>query len=99
MERNEANVSLGKIESDTEVECPWNETMWAIGELAKRALRSKVRIFHGAASCRGCMIASIPTVSLRTKGLLCLGGSRLALLVSGEVPEGPYPTWVIRQSA
>ena len=30
MERNEANVSLGKIASDTEAECPWNETkpMW-----------------------------------------------------------------------
>jgi hypothetical protein len=40
-----------------------------------------------------------PCEGLRTKSLLCLGGSRLALLVSGEVPEGPYPTWVIRQSA
>jgi hypothetical protein len=38
-------------------------------------------------------------VDLRTKSLLCLIGSRLALLVSGEVPKGPYPTLVIRQSA
>ena len=42
-----------------------------------------------------CMHQSL--VGLRARSHLCLAGSRLALLVSGEVPKGPYPTWVIRQ--
>jgi hypothetical protein len=33
-----------------------------------------------------------PRTGLGTTGLLCRCGSRLALPVSGEVPEGPYPT-------
>jgi hypothetical protein len=45
---------------------------------------------------RGCIS---PRVDLRATSLLCRWGSRLALLVSGEVPKGPYPTLVIRQSA
>ena len=51
---------------------------------------------RGQTRVRGCIS---PLVDRRATSLLCRWGSRLALLVSGEVPMGPYPTFVIRQSA